>query len=259
MRGKLSAAPWVSSMSPAHFLWDGTSSTERPISLVLRLSNSALRAEKAPSSVVHTGVKSLGWEKRMPQLSPSQSWKLMVPSVVSAVKSGAVSPRRIAIDAPFPACRWCASREGAGSGRRLRSGARAVRPSRRQVSGCPHNCRPVGSRFRGGRRWPGRPPLQHAVTVVTNPVRVEREGPVTVVVIDRPERRNAVDRATAAGLLEAFEEFDADAAAAVAVLTGSGGTFCAGADLKAVAAGGGNRVTVDGPGPLGPTRLELSK
>ncbi|HLH29505.1 MAG TPA: crotonase/enoyl-CoA hydratase family protein, partial [Acidimicrobiales bacterium] len=95
--------------------------------------------------------------------------------------------------------------------------------------------------------------------MVTNPVRVEREGPVTVVVIDRPERRNAVDRATAAGLLEAFEEFDADAAAAVAVLTGSGGTFCAGADLKAVAAGGGNRVTVDGPGPLGPTRLELSK
>lgn len=91
------------------------------------------------------------------------------------------------------------------------------------------------------------------------PVRVERDGPVSVVVIDRPERRNAVDRATAAGLLAAFEEFDADPGASVAVLTGAGGTFCAGADLKAVAAGQGNRVTPDGPGPLGPTRLELSK
>ena len=97
MSGKLSAVPWVSSMSPAHLLWELTSSTERPISLVLRLSNSALRAEKAPSSVVHTGVKSLGWENRTPQLSPRNSWKLMVPSVVSAVKSGAVSPSRIAM------------------------------------------------------------------------------------------------------------------------------------------------------------------
>ena len=67
------------------------------MSLALRLSNSGLALEKAPSSVVHTGVKSLGCEKRIPQLSPSHSWKLMVPSVVSAVKSGAVSPSRTAM------------------------------------------------------------------------------------------------------------------------------------------------------------------
>ena len=66
------------------------------MSLALRLSNSGLAFEKAPSSVVQTGVKSLGWE-RTPQLSPSHSWKLMVPSVVSAVKSGAVSPSRTAM------------------------------------------------------------------------------------------------------------------------------------------------------------------
>ena len=90
-------------------------------------------------------------------------------------------------------------------------------------------------------------------------VRVERRGPVTVVTIDRPRRRNAVDRPTAAALLAAFEEFDADPGAAVAVLTGGSGTFCAGADLQAVATGTGNRVTEDGPGPMGPTRLALSK
>ena len=84
-------------MSPAQPLWDSTESTERPITLVLRLSNSGLALENAPSSVVQTGVKSFGWEKRTPQLSPSHSWKLMVPSVVSAVKSGAVSPSRTAI------------------------------------------------------------------------------------------------------------------------------------------------------------------
>ncbi|MGB7052718.1 MAG: enoyl-CoA hydratase-related protein, partial [Acidimicrobiales bacterium] len=91
------------------------------------------------------------------------------------------------------------------------------------------------------------------------PVRVEHEGPVTVVVIDRPERRNAVDAATAAALFSAFAAFDDDPDAAVAVLTGAGDTFCSGADLKAVAVGQGNRVTKDGPGPLGPTRLELTK
>ncbi len=91
------------------------------------------------------------------------------------------------------------------------------------------------------------------------PVRVERRGPVTIVTIDRPRRRNAVDRPTADALLAAFEAFDADPAAAVAVLTGAGGTFCAGADLQAIASGTGNRVTVDGPGPMGPTRLALSK
>jgi enoyl-CoA hydratase len=92
-----------------------------------------------------------------------------------------------------------------------------------------------------------------------SPVRVERQGPVTVVVIDRPERRNAVDAATATGLYDAFVAFDEDRDAAVAVLAGTGDTFCAGADLKAVATGHGNRVTTEGPGPLGPTRLELSK
>src|SRR5271165_5629534 len=87
-------------MSPAQPLWDSTESTERPMSLVLRLSNSGLARENAPSSVVQTGVKSFGWEKRIPQLSPNHSWKLIVPSVVSAVKSGAVSPRRTAIGPP---------------------------------------------------------------------------------------------------------------------------------------------------------------
>src|SRR6202045_5084780 len=75
-------------MSPAQPLCDSTESTERPMSLALRLSDSGLALENAPSSVVQTGVKSFGWENRIPQLSPSHSWKLMVPSVVSAVKSG---------------------------------------------------------------------------------------------------------------------------------------------------------------------------
>ena len=90
-------------------------------------------------------------------------------------------------------------------------------------------------------------------------VRVEREGEVAVVTIDRPDVRNAVDGPTAAALAEAFKDFDADGDLAAAVLTGAGGTFCAGADLKAVAAGEGNRVTTDGDGPMGPTRLLLSK
>jgi enoyl-CoA hydratase len=82
---------------------------------------------------------------------------------------------------------------------------------------------------------------------------------MTVVTIDRPERRNAVDQATATALLDAFQAFDADVDASVAVLTGTGGTFCAGADLRAIAAGEGNRVAEDGPGPMGPTRLDLTK
>lgn len=88
---------------------------------------------------------------------------------------------------------------------------------------------------------------------------IERIGPVTVVTIDRPAVRNAVDRPTAAGLAEAFRDFDADESARVAVLTGAGGTFCAGADLKAIADGRGNRVLEDGDGPMGPTRMRLSK
>ncbi|HEX8133085.1 MAG TPA: crotonase/enoyl-CoA hydratase family protein [Actinomycetes bacterium] len=90
-------------------------------------------------------------------------------------------------------------------------------------------------------------------------VRVERDGPVTVVTIDRPERRNAVDAPTAAALAGAFREFDRDERASVAVLTGVGGAFCAGADLKAIAAGEPLRVAAGGDGPMGPTRLRLSK
>jgi enoyl-CoA hydratase len=94
---------------------------------------------------------------------------------------------------------------------------------------------------------------------MTQRVLVDHDGPVTVVSLNRPERRNAVDPATATDLLDAFTGFDADPSASVAVLTGTGGTFCAGADLKAVASGDLHRVAVDGPGPMGPTRLELSK
>jgi enoyl-CoA hydratase len=88
---------------------------------------------------------------------------------------------------------------------------------------------------------------------------VERVGSVTVVTIDRPERRNAVDGPTGAALATAFREFDADPGASVAVLTGAGGAFCAGADLKAIAAGEPLRVAPDGDGPMGPTRLRLGK
>ena len=90
-------------------------------------------------------------------------------------------------------------------------------------------------------------------------VRYETDGAIAVVTIDRPERRNAVDRATAAALAAAFRRFDADDALAVAVLTGAGGAFCAGADLKAVAEGQGNHVREDGDGPMGPTRMRLGK
>ena len=82
---------------------------------------------------------------------------------------------------------------------------------------------------------------------------------VTTISIDRPEVRNAVDRATAQSLADAFRAFDADPDADVAVLHGEGGTFCAGADLKAVSAGDGNRVAVDGDGPMGISRMRLSK
>ena len=90
-------------------------------------------------------------------------------------------------------------------------------------------------------------------------VNVEHVDRVTVVTIDRSSVRNAVDRATAAELADAFREFDADGAHNVAVLTGAGGTFCAGADLKAVGTGGGNTVRAEGDGPMGPTRMLLSK
>ena len=92
-------------------------------------------------------------------------------------------------------------------------------------------------------------------------VRVERDGPVTVVTLDRPAVRNAVDTEHATALYEAFLAFDAENDAAVAVLHGAGGTFCAGADLKAVAAGTMRVAPPDESrqGPMGPTRLPLSK
>jgi enoyl-CoA hydratase len=90
-------------------------------------------------------------------------------------------------------------------------------------------------------------------------VRYETDGPLAIVTIDRPAVRNAVDRATAEGLADSFRRFDADPALAVAILTGAGGTFCAGADLKGIAESGGNRVTPDGDGPMGPTRMQLGK
>jgi enoyl-CoA hydratase len=92
-------------------------------------------------------------------------------------------------------------------------------------------------------------------------VEVTRRGPVTVVTLDRPEVRNAVDTAHAQALYDAFLAFDADEAASVAVLHGAGGTFCAGADLKAVSTGSmrAEPPSVDGPAPMGPTRLLLGK
>ena len=92
---------------------------------------------------------------------------------------------------------------------------------------------------------------------------IARDGPVSIITINRPERRNAVDLTTARELYDAFLAFDADASASVAVFTGAGGMFCAGADLKALAGGeSGNRVEPGGVNsfaPMGPSRLRLSK
>ena len=90
-------------------------------------------------------------------------------------------------------------------------------------------------------------------------VRVERTGPVTTVIMNRPEARNAVNGPAAAGLYEAFDEFDKDDSASVAVLWGDNGTFCAGADLKAFGTPDANPVHRSGPGPMGPSRMVLSK
>ena len=92
-------------------------------------------------------------------------------------------------------------------------------------------------------------------------VRTEQRGPVTIVTIDRPEVRNAVDGPTAQSLVEAFRDFESDNTQLVAVLTGSAGTFCAGADLKAMAndPGRANRIDPEGDGPMGPTRMVLDK
>jgi enoyl-CoA hydratase len=90
-------------------------------------------------------------------------------------------------------------------------------------------------------------------------VAVERSGPVFTVLLNRPDARNAVDGPTAAALVEAFERFEADDEALVAVLAGVGPAFCAGADLKAIGTDRGNRAAADGPGPMGPTRMLLTK
>jgi enoyl-CoA hydratase len=90
-------------------------------------------------------------------------------------------------------------------------------------------------------------------------VHAERSGRVITVILDRPAARNAVDGPTAAALASAFRDFDADGGADVAVLWGAGGTFCSGADLKAVGGPDGNRASPGGDGPMGPTRMRLSK
>jgi enoyl-CoA hydratase len=90
-------------------------------------------------------------------------------------------------------------------------------------------------------------------------ITVDDRDTVRVITIDRVARRNAVDSRTAAALLQAFEQFDADESVHVAVLTGAGGCFCSGADLKALAAGDRRPVGDSGPGPMGPTRMVLSK
>ena len=101
--------------------------------------------------------------------------------------------------------------------------------------------------------------------MTANAVRSEKNGPVTTVILSRPDRRNAVDRPTAEALAEAFLAFDRDPSAAVGVFYGEGEAFCAGADLKAIAEGKGNRMQAPGPdvrtdlGPMGPSRFLLSK
>lgn len=90
-------------------------------------------------------------------------------------------------------------------------------------------------------------------------VRIERRGPVTTVILDRPRVRNAVDGPTAAALAAAFRAFDADESARVAVLYGAGGVFCSGADLAAFGTDRANRVSPEGDGPMGPTRMRLGK
>lgn len=94
---------------------------------------------------------------------------------------------------------------------------------------------------------------------MSDPVRMERRGAVTTVILNRPAARNAVNGPTAAALYAAFEQFDRDDSASVAVLWGEGGTFCAGADLKAFGTPQANAVHRTGPGPMGPSRMVLSK
>ena len=94
---------------------------------------------------------------------------------------------------------------------------------------------------------------------MSSTVRIETDGAVVVITIDRPEVRNCVDGPTAAALADAFRAFDAEPELSVAVLTGAGGTFCAGADLKAFGTDRTNTVASEGDGPMGPTRMLLDK
>ncbi len=91
------------------------------------------------------------------------------------------------------------------------------------------------------------------------PVRFETRDQIAIVTINRPDVRNAVDLQTARELAATFRQFDADSELSVAILTGTGGHFCAGADLKALAEGHGNSMSEEGDGPMGPTRMLLSK
>ena len=97
MIGKLTRVFCVSLMSSIHLRCESTGSTDSAITFTLRFANSSFSLAVRPSSVVHTGVKSAGCENSTPQLSPSHSWKLIVPSLDSCVKSGAVSPSRKAM------------------------------------------------------------------------------------------------------------------------------------------------------------------
>jgi len=90
-------------------------------------------------------------------------------------------------------------------------------------------------------------------------VLMEKDGPVTTIIINRPEVRNSVDGETARALADAFRTFESDPDARVAVLTGAGGFFCAGADLKGFGEGRGNRMSPEGDGPMGPSRMHFSK
>ena len=90
-------------------------------------------------------------------------------------------------------------------------------------------------------------------------VTFETRDTIAIVTINRPDVRNAVDAPTAAALVEAFRRFDTDEALRVAVLTGAGGTFCAGADLKAIASGQLRELSEEGDGPMGPTRMRLTR
>jgi enoyl-CoA hydratase len=95
--------------------------------------------------------------------------------------------------------------------------------------------------------------------MTTSPVNTELIGTTFVVAINRPEVRNAVNGVVASALADAFRSFEANDDAKVAVLAGEGGTFCAGADLKAIGTNEANHVSADGDGPMGPSRMTLTK